>query len=126
MRPTSGRTDVGLVETFMAAEGDWIMPITGDRYQTTDENVNAAPQVHGVYALYEGDITTYIGRAAGEGVTIRSRLQDHKAGREGPCTAAATHYRREELSRPMARERELLEEYRNRYGQLPRCNDVMP
>ena len=126
MRPTSGRTDVGLVETSIPAIGDWIMPITGDRYQITDKNVNAAPQAHGVYALYEVDITIYIGRAAGEGVTICSRLQDHKAGRDGPCTAAATHYRREKTSRPMGREKELLEEYRTRYGQLPRCNDVMP
>lgn len=102
------------------------MPITGDKYPFTDKNVNVAPLAHGVYTLYEGDVTIYIGRAAGEGVTIRSRLQDHKSGRDGPCTKGATYYRREETSRPVAREKELLEEFLNRYGRLPRCNDVMP
>lgn len=92
----------------------------------TTENVNRAPQSHGVYQLFDGDITIYIGRATGKGVTIRSRLQDHKLGREGLCTQRATHYRREATSPPVARENELLEKFYNRYGQLPRCNDVMP
>ena len=62
------------------------MPITGQKYAFTDKNVNNAPASHGVYVLYDGDVTIYIGRASGEGVTIRSRLKSHKAGNEGPCT----------------------------------------
>ncbi len=99
------------------------MPITGDKYPFTEENVNNSPAEHGVYALYDGDVTIYIGRASGEGVTIRSRLQSHHRGDEGPCTEAATHYRREVTSRPIARESELLDEYEENYGRLPRCND---
>ena len=102
------------------------MSITGDKYPFTTKNVNLAPQEHGVYALYDNNITIYIGRAAGESVTIRSRLQDHKSGREGPCTQGATHYRREVTSRAVSREKELLEEYYNQNGRLPRCNNVMP
>ena len=99
------------------------MPITGDKYPFTEENVNKAPAEHGVYQLYDGDVTIYIGRASGEGVTIRSRLQSHYRGDEGPCTEAATHYRREVISRPIARESELLDKYEEKYGELPRCND---
>ena len=102
------------------------MPITGKLYDFTASNVNQAPAEHGVYALYDGDETTYIGRASGEGVTIRSRLQAHYRGDEGPCTKGASIYRREVTSRPIAREKELLHEYYNTYDRLPRCNDVLP
>ena len=99
------------------------MPIQGKLYSFTQDNVNKAPNVHGVYALYDGDVTTYIGRAAGTGVTIRSRLQSHYSGAEGNCTKAATAYRREETENATAREKELLDEYYARHGRYPRCND---
>ncbi len=101
------------------------MPITGELYAFTEKNVDSAPTKHGVYQLYEDDVTTYIGRAAGEGVTIRSRLQSHYRGDEGPCTKAkaATTYKREVTSQPTSREQELLEEYEEEYGGLPRCNE---
>lgn len=103
------------------------MPIQGDKYTFSDKNVSAAPASAGVYALYEDDTLIYIGRAMGDTTTIRSRLQNHKAGREGACTLRATSYSREECSNPATRERELLEEYRRQTGgALPRCNEVMP
>jgi hypothetical protein len=52
------------------------MPITGGNFAFTESNVNKAPAEHGVYALYDRDVTTYIGRASGDGVTIRSRLKN--------------------------------------------------
>ena len=102
------------------------MPISGDMHTFTWENIGNSPASHGVYALYDGGTTTYIGRASGTGVTIRSRLSSHKRGDEGSCTKAATHYRREVTEAPISRERELLTEYVSSYGRLPRCNDVMP
>jgi excinuclease UvrABC nuclease subunit len=99
------------------------MPISGDKYAFTKDNVNKAPDDHGVYALYDGDVLIYYGRAAGDGVTIGSRLRSHFKGDEGPCTQGATHYRREVTSRPVAREVELLNEFENAYRRLPRCND---
>ena len=116
------------------------MPITGGRYAFTESNVNKAPAEHGVYVLYgpfplqtessgpfpsmhgrRGDKTIYIGRASGDGVTIRRRLKSHYRGDEGLCTVAATHYRREVTSDPIARESELLDEYEEKYGGLPHC-----
>lgn len=101
------------------------MPITGEKYPFTDKNINNSPQDTGVYALYDGDPTIYIGRASGDN-TIRARLQAHKRGDEGKCTQGATDYRREVTSSPVGREQELLEEYKRVYGKLPRCNGVMP
>lgn len=102
------------------------MPIGGDRYPFTKENVDKAPANHGVYALYVGNETTYIGRADGIGVTIRSRLQAHQRGDEGTCTQQATHYRREIREDAAAREAFLLQEYFTANGRLPRCNDRLP
>ena len=102
------------------------MPITGDKYSFTQDNVNKAPEVHGVYALYDGDLTIYIGRASGKSVTIRSRLQSHFRGAEGSCTQGASHYKREKTSRPIEREKKLIDDYYNANGKLPRCNDVKP
>jgi hypothetical protein len=98
------------------------MPITGEKYIFSKENVVKAPAAHGVYALYVGNELTYIGRASGIGVTIRSRLLCHQRGDEGPCTASATSYSREVTTTPILRERELLEEFKRIYGRLPRCN----
>jgi excinuclease UvrABC nuclease subunit len=101
------------------------MAIGGSKYPYTDENINKSPLEPGVYALYDGNITIYIGRASGTN-TIRKRLQDHISGNEGTCTQNATHYRREVNYDPIAREKQLLEEYKYDYNKLPRCNNVMP
>ncbi len=101
------------------------MPIQGDLYSRSEDNLQKVPASHGVYALYEDNRLIYIGRAAGQGVTIRSRLNAHARGDDGPCTQAFTSYRREETSNAKAREDELLEEYKQaNNGQLPACNDV--
>ncbi len=99
------------------------MPIRGVRYAFTDGNVNEAPDQAGVYALYDGDAVIYYGRAMGGTVTIRSRLKDHKAGREGPCTKDASHFNWEVTVAPVKREEELLDEHRRTRGRLPRCNE---
>jgi excinuclease UvrABC nuclease subunit len=99
------------------------MPITGDQYHFSQENVDKSPDQPGVYALYQNNALIYIGRAQ---TSIRGRLQSHRAGREGPCTQAADGYKREVCSNPVTRERELLAEFQYTYGRLPRCNSVMP
>ncbi len=101
------------------------MALSGDRYDFTDTNIGNSPTEDGVYALYKESVTIYIGK--GDGVNgIRARLQAHKRGDEGSCTQVATHYRREVCNNPISRERELLQEYEQANGRLPRCNDVMP
>ena len=102
------------------------MPISGDLYKFSKENVDKAPTKSGVYALYKNGTLIYIGRSKGDTTTIRSRLQDHYAGRDGRCTQSADQYRREPCTNPVTRERELLEEYKRKNGTLPKCNEVMP
>ena len=101
------------------------MAIYGDRYSFTQENVDESLTGSGVYALYDGDITIYIGRGDGEN-GIRARLQAHKRGDEGSCTKNASHYRRETCTNPIIREGALLSEYLQINDRLPLCNNVMP
>lgn len=99
------------------------MPINGGRHPLTEMYVNLlAPDEPGVYGLYDGPEAIYYGSSER---SIRSRLQDHLAGREGPRTRAASHFGLEVTPYPLTREGELLREYRARYGRLPRCNDWM-
>jgi hypothetical protein len=101
------------------------MPVSGDLYTFSQENVDRAPTSKGVYSLHQGEEITYIGK--GDGANgIRERLQRHKRGDEGRCTQQATAYRREVCNDPASRERELLLEYRRAHGKLPRCNEIMP
>jgi excinuclease UvrABC nuclease subunit len=99
------------------------MGIVSDYYEFTQSNVNGSPEQPGVYELLDNGVTTYFGSAT---VSIRNRLQSHKAGNDGPCTQHSTHYRREVCSNPRERERQLLQEYYRLNGRLPRCNNVMP
>jgi hypothetical protein len=85
--------------------------------------VAVAPELHGVYVIYNGNEIIYIGRAIGIGVTIRSRLQDHL--REVGI-GSGTGYAYEITEYAATRERELLQEYQRLYGRLPRYNFVMP
>lgn len=101
------------------------MALSGSKYDFTQENVDKSPTESGVYALYDDDGTIYIGKGDGEN-GIRERLQAHKRGDEGDCTKNASYYRRETCSNPKAREKKLLEEYKEAHDKLPRCNDVMP
>lgn len=100
--------------------------LSGTRYEFTKANVDAAPESHGVYQLEDGSTIIYVGRAAGNGVTIRSRLQSHQSGNEGSCTKGASHFRREVTESPISREKELLEEYKKAHGKYPRCNEQAP
>ena len=81
------------------------MPITGELYTFNETNIARVPDEAGVYALYDGTELIYIGRARGTSETIRTRLRSHYNGDEGPCTQAATAYRREVTSSPVERER---------------------
>lgn len=103
------------------------MPITTPTHWFTKQEVDQAPASAGVYCLYNPTGTpSYYGRAQGGSVTIRTRLQSHQRGDEGPCTKAASFFNSEVCSDPVTRERQLLEEHRRVYGRLPQCNEVMP
>jgi hypothetical protein len=97
------------------------MPIASPRYAFNATMVAGAPPDPGVFALWEGEQMIYYGCALGEGATIQSRLREHLEAAER-CTSRATHYGWEIAANPRAREAELLREYQNWHGRLPRCN----
>lgn len=94
------------------------MPIASPHYRFSSIIVHGAPEQAGVYALWQDDEMIYLGRA----VSIRQRLVDHLQRSDSPCTNEATHYTWELALRPETREAELLEQFRQRHGRLPRCN----
>lgn len=96
--------------------------INSETYAFTDNNLSQTLDTKGVYELIEHGETIYFGRAMGGSVTIKTRLQAHKRGSEGPGTQRATHYRRMECADPAAMEVQLLTAFRARYGRLPREN----
>jgi hypothetical protein len=98
------------------------MPIASPRYAFTAVMVAGAPADPGVYALWRGDELIYYGSAQGGEATIQSRLRAHLEGTAALCTSGATHYGWEISSHPRGREAELLREYQNSNGRLPRCN----
>ncbi len=98
------------------------MPIPGKKYKFHEKNISKSPNVHGVYALFDGDVLIYYGRAMGPSQTIRSQLQQHKNGDQVPGTQLATHYAREKTEQASKREMELLTEYKLDNKALPRCN----
>ena len=93
------------------------MPIAAPHYRFSSIIAQGAPEQAGVYALWHDDEMIYLGHAT----SIRKSLLDHLQ-RSDACAGDATHYTWELALRPEAREAELLEQYRSRYGRLPRCH----
>lgn len=93
------------------------------QYAFHPDNLSKAPTKAGVYGLYQGPELVYIGRAKGPNVTIRSRLQDHYAGREGSGTQQATSYVRIVTTSPVTTEKKLLKAHEQKFGRLPRYNE---
>jgi hypothetical protein len=79
--------------------------------------LQGAPANAGVYALWQDGEMIYLGHSG----SIKASLLVHLE-RRTPCTSRAGYYSWELSLRPAARETELLEEFRQRYGRLPRCN----
>jgi excinuclease UvrABC nuclease subunit len=93
----------------------------GKQFPFSATLIAAAPEEPGVYLLWQDGEVIYIGRAAGHGTTLRSRLVDHFSGREGACTRRTTHYSWELSRDPAAREAQLLQEHQARFERVPRC-----
>src|SRR5690242_16421019 len=97
------------------------MPIQGTILRFQKPEILLIPESQGVYALFDGNELIYYGRATGEG-GLRSRLQEHFAGRGGPCTQKATGFTFESCDDPPFREAFYQAEFEVKYGRLPRCN----
>lgn len=98
------------------------MPLTGMKWSMSQYG-NVAIDEPGVYELWDASSVIYIGSST---TSVRDRVKAHKNGDEGTCTQQATDYKEEASSRPRDRERQLLREYQNTHGRLPRCNDRIP
>ena len=99
------------------------MPILKHKYPFTEANIMAfAPEASGVYGLYNrSSFTIYYGRA--DKKTIKEKLLSHFNGKEGKCTQGAISCNSETYVDPTARQEQLLEEHKNIYGMLPKCNE---
>lgn len=92
------------------------------RYRFNRVVIAGAPDEPGVYVLWQQDEVIYYGRAEGRGegyATIRSRLIGHYA-----AGSPASHYSWEISREPAARESELLREFKETFGRLPRLNEA--
>ena len=96
------------------------MPIVEPLFRFTAAIVEGAPENPGVLALWNRSEMIYLGRAA----SIRQRLRELLQASAQPCLQEASHYSWELSLRPGPREADLLEQYRERHGRLPRCNEA--
>ena len=100
------------------------MPIEGSFYNWNERarNVEERP---GVYAFYdEGHDLIYIG----ESEDLRRRFREYLSNNfdENHCLRDTRFYKREFTNNHVEREGELLEEYEDENGSLPRCNTQHP
>jgi hypothetical protein len=90
----------------------------GRRYRFSRVVIAGAPSEPGVYTLWQHEEVIYYGRAQG-GATLRSLLLEHLEN-----GVQATHYGWEISRQPAARERELLRDFQQAFGRLPRLNEA--
>lgn len=101
------------------------MPIKNEIYNWTEENVNMVPARAGVYQLLNvNKKLIYIGQSS----NLEERFQNYMSTDfEGKtCKQRTRYYQREPTSNPVAREKELIEEYKRLNGGLPPCNTQDP
>ena len=88
------------------------------KWPFTARMVASAPDIPGVFSLWEDRELIYIGRAT---QALRTVLLDHLEGKD-PCTRNASHYAWQLALDPATRERDLLVAYEEKNRALPRCN----
>ena len=88
----------------------------------TEMNIKRAPTMSGIYTLYRRGEVIYYGHASGGKTTIQSRLKDHIAGRDSPCTRGAMTFSWEACADPEARATALLATFEQVNNIVPRCN----
>lgn len=98
------------------------MPIEGQLLVFNKVNVDKAPGKPGVCGLYRGTTLIYIGSAT---KSVRTRLQCHLRGDEGPCTQRATAFVVQLSGAPVDLESALLIEFAMAHGRTPQCNEKM-
>jgi hypothetical protein len=96
------------------------MSISGKMYYWGEKAKNV-PGEPGVYALYDGDqALIYIGESANLRDEFAKCLDTNFSGES--CKLGTKYYRREFTQRQEELAKELLREYRQKYGKFPPCN----
>ncbi|MFQ6073710.1 MAG: hypothetical protein ACE5KC_00685 [Candidatus Bathyarchaeia archaeon] len=96
------------------------MPISGNMYAWGDRAKNV-PEESGVYAFYnEKKVLIYIGKSTNLREEFTRYLETNFS--DDPRKRETRYYKRELTSNLEERMKELLDEYRQKHGKLPRCN----
>ena len=100
------------------------MPVRSPKWPFTSAAIEHSPdEWGGVYVLWRGEATLFIGSAPDGGRSIKEHRFARLRGERGACTQEATHYGWELAQDPKQRELELLQEYVERHRSYPRCNE---
>jgi len=96
------------------------MPISGKTYVWGDRARHAA-EGSGVYAFYNEDkILIYIGESTNLRKNFTHYLETNFS--DDPSKRETRYYKKEFTSRQEDRMKELLDDYRQKHGELPKCN----
>lgn len=95
------------------------MPVDGKSKKFKKRNIKKIPTQPGIYSLHKNGKVIYYGMSE---TSVHDRLSRHKSGEEGTCTQSATHFKVELASNPSDREEELLANFNENHGKLPKCN----
>jgi len=96
------------------------MPLEGQMYYWGDK-ARHVPEKPGVYTLYDKNgVLIYIGKS----IDLRKEFTDYLDTdfSEDPCKRETKYYKREFTPRQEEKMKELLEEYRKKHNELPKCN----
>ena len=98
------------------------MPISGSFY-FWGEKARNVPSKAAVYELYDENYRLIF---VGESSNLKEKFAEYSETHfsKDPCKVATKYYKREFTSNTKERKKEILEEYKKKYGKLPKCNIV--
>ena len=96
------------------------MPISGSYYFWGEKARNVLSKAS-VYELYDENYQLmFVGECSNLKKRFAEYLETHFS--KEPCKVATKYYKREFTSNTEERKKEILEEYKKKYGKLPKCN----
>jgi len=91
------------------------------KFYVWGEKAKSIPPKAGVYGLYNGDYELiYVGESLNLKETFEEYLKTNFF--QDPCKLATKYYNRQFTLSPQKRKKEILEEYKRKYGTYPKCN----
>jgi hypothetical protein len=91
------------------------------KFYVWGEKAKSIPQKAGVYGLYNEDYELiYVGESLNLKETFEEYLETDFS--QDLCKLATKYYNRQFTPNPQKRKKEILEEYKSKYGTYPKCN----